>query len=125
LGFIELRGADRRRAAMSSRHLGSKFDPLDLEIIERVYEVGCAYIEARNLYRDPEKDAEEEDALRHQVFALAGPGPLEFDALCDKVLASMDQLSTCPEPLNTCHDLEGIPKDGSRTAISDSCQGLT
>jgi hypothetical protein len=68
------------------------FDPLDLEIVDRVYEVACAFIEARDLYREKKKEAEGEDALRKRVFALAGSagtGPLDFDALCEKVLESM------------------------------------
>jgi hypothetical protein len=83
-----------QEAAMGSSNLRQKFDPLDLEIIDRVYEVACAYIEARDLYRDTDKDAEEEDALRKLVFALAGPGQLDFDTLCDDVLASIDEYRT-------------------------------
>jgi hypothetical protein len=79
---------------MGSMTLRQKFDPLDLEIIDRVYEVACAYIEARDLYRETEKDAEEEEALRKQVFALARTGQLDFDTLCDDVLASMDEHRT-------------------------------
>jgi hypothetical protein len=71
-----------------------KFDPLDLEIVDRVYEVACAYIEARDLYRDPAKDTDEDDTLRKQVFAMVGDGPLDFDTLCDRVLASMDRYKT-------------------------------
>jgi hypothetical protein len=66
-----------------------KFDPFDLEIIDRVYGVACACIEARDLYRDQEKDAEEEAALRRQMFVLASTALLDFDTLCDKVLASI------------------------------------
>jgi hypothetical protein len=68
-----------------------KFDPLDLEIIDRVYEVACAFIEARDLYRDTKEVAEEEDALRKTVFACAGISSVEFDALCDRVLARVDK----------------------------------
>ena len=76
---------------MESMDLRKAFDPLDLELVERVYDVACAYLAARSLYRDPKQDTDEEDALRKQVFALAGNGPLDFDTLCDKVLARMDQ----------------------------------
>ena len=77
---------------MGSLNLRQKFDPLDLEIIDRVFAVACAYIEARSLYRDPAKDLDEENVLRKQVFAVAaGNGQLKFDTLCDRVLASMDQ----------------------------------
>ena len=62
------------------------FDPLDLEIIYRVYETARAHIEARDLYRDTEKNSEREDALRKTVFAFAGTSPVDFDTLCDQVL---------------------------------------
>src|SRR5262249_48092261 len=78
-------------ASMGSLNLRQKFDPLDLEIIDRVYDVARAYIEARDLYRDTTKDAQEEHVLRKQVFALAGPAFLDFDTLCDRVLLSIDQ----------------------------------
>ena len=76
---------------MGSMTLRQKFDPLDLEIVDRVYDVACAYIEARDLYRDTDKDAEEKDVLRKRVFALAGPDQLDFDTLCDDVLASIHE----------------------------------
>jgi hypothetical protein len=71
---------------MVSLNLRQKFDPLDLEIIDRVYDVARAYMEACNLYRNAVKDAQEEDVVRKQVFALAGSARLDFDALCDRVL---------------------------------------
>lgn len=71
--------------SLNARHA---FDPLDLEIIDRVYEVACAHIEARNLC-EPQKCAEEEDYVRQWVFALAGVGSFDFDSLCDKVLANI------------------------------------
>ena len=69
-----------------------KFDPLDLEIVERVYEVGCAYLAARDLNEHPTKHAEEEAALRETVFAVAGSGKLDFDTLCDSVIAQIENV---------------------------------
>jgi hypothetical protein len=74
---------------MGSANQSNTFDPLDLEIIDRVYEVGCAYIEARDLYCEPVNAGQREEALRKVVFASAGTGPVDFDRLCDKVLAHM------------------------------------
>ncbi len=74
--------------SFTSRHA---FDPLDLEIIDRVYETACAYIVAQNLC-DPERSPEEEDTLRQGIFVLAGKGSFDFDSLCDKVLANMAEL---------------------------------
>ena len=78
-----------------------KFDPLDLEIIERVYEAACAYIEAKNLYCNANQTAGEEDALRRSIFALADTGTIDFDILCDKVISvanADDRLRTRQEP---------------------------
>ncbi len=64
-----------------------KFDPLDLELLDRVYELACVYVEADNLCRTPEKEpAINQEALCKQIFVLAGSGPIKFDPLCDKVL---------------------------------------
>lgn len=66
-----------------------RFDPFKLEIVERIYEVACRHIEARDLYLATADLAREEQALRKLVFACAANGRLEFDALCDKVLARL------------------------------------
>jgi hypothetical protein len=65
------------------------FAPLDLEIIDRVYEAAWAQIEAREPFRDKQKDGERQEALRKRIFAVAGSGNIDFDDLCDKVLATM------------------------------------
>jgi hypothetical protein len=60
------------------------FDPLDLEILDRDYEVALAHIEARDLYRSAEPDAECENTLRKTVFSLADRHPVDFDALATR-----------------------------------------
>ena len=65
------------------------FDPLDLEIIDRVYEAAWAKIEARYLYRDTSRDDERQKALRRWLFVLAASGPVDFDTLYDKVETSL------------------------------------
>ena len=67
------------------------FHPLDLETIDRVYEAAWAQIIARDPFRNTAKDSECQEALRKRLFALAGPGSVDFDTLCDKVLASMPE----------------------------------
>lgn len=64
------------------------FGPLDLEIIDRVYEVASAHFEARYLYREVPCGGEVE-RLRKAIFACAASGRLDFDTLCDKVLAQL------------------------------------
>lgn len=67
------------------------FDPLDLEIIDRVYETAWAHLEAREPFRDREKDDERREALRKKVLAFAICGKIDFDTLCDQVLPTMSQ----------------------------------
>jgi hypothetical protein len=62
------------------------FDPLDLQIIDLVYEAAWAQLEARDPFRDIAKDPKRREALRRKVFAVATPGEIEFDSLLDKVL---------------------------------------
>ena len=67
------------------------FHPLDLETIDLVYEAAWAQIIARDPFRNTEKDSERQEALRKRLFELAGPGSVDFETLCDKVLASMPE----------------------------------
>jgi hypothetical protein len=50
------------------------FNPLDLEIIDRVYEATWAQVEARYPCRKREHDETRQKALRRWLFALAGGG---------------------------------------------------
>jgi hypothetical protein len=65
------------------------FDPLDLEIIDRVYEAAWAKLEACEPFRDSERDLERQEALRKQIMACATHGHVDFDDLCEKVLATL------------------------------------
>ena len=71
------------------------YDPLDLEIIDLVYEVAWEQVSARKPSQDTTKDQERKASLRKRVFALAGNGGTDFDTLLDRVLASL------PEPLRS------------------------
>jgi hypothetical protein len=68
------------------------FDPLDLEIIDRVYEAAWAQIEARDPKRDTSKDCDRQKVLRKLVFACACSGRVDFDRLCESVIASLARL---------------------------------
>jgi hypothetical protein len=75
------------------------FDPLDLEIMDRVFEAAWARVEAQEPLRDTVRDAERQEELRKIIFALAGTGHVDFDNLCDRVMANMPkQLIPGPEP---------------------------
>jgi hypothetical protein len=67
------------------------FDPLDLAIIDRIYDAAWAQLEAREPFRDKERDGERRDVLRKLIMDDTGTTTIEFDALYDKVLADMPQ----------------------------------
>ena len=76
------------------------FDPLDLEIIDRVVEAVWVRIEAQSSLRDGRTDDELKEMLRKQVMICAASGKVDFDALYDKVAASMSEAlgGKSPEP---------------------------
>jgi hypothetical protein len=71
------------------------FDPLDLEIIDRVYEAAWSRLEAQHPHRDKEDDGERQEELRKLVFAFAHTAKVglgnhvDFDALSEQVLDQM------------------------------------
>jgi hypothetical protein len=65
------------------------FYPLDLEIMDRVFDAAWAQLEAREPFRDRQNDGELRNALRKLVFDSAGSDKINFDTLCDRVLANM------------------------------------
>jgi hypothetical protein len=67
------------------------FNPLDLEIIDCVYEAAWAELEARDPFRDTEKDGELRQALRKLVMNNTGMDKVDFDTLYDRVLANMPE----------------------------------
>jgi hypothetical protein len=79
----------------------SAFDPLDLEIIDRVYEAAWAALIARDPSDNEEKDAARQKNLRQRLFALAQPGAIQFDALYELVTSSYDAPKVTPLVRNT------------------------
>ena len=67
------------------------FHPLDLEIMDRVYEAAWAQLEARDPFRDREHDGERQKKLRQYIMEHAGIDRIEFDTLCEKVLGNMPE----------------------------------
>ena len=65
------------------------FRPIDLEVIDRVYEVAWETIKAQDLFRDTNADEERKQRLRRMLFVLAKPGNVDFDQLCDQVLTNV------------------------------------
>jgi hypothetical protein len=84
----------REAAMMGSFQHPRVFQPLDLEIIDRVYEAAWAQVEAREPFCDRERDDERKEALRKLVMDNAGTGKVEFDTLYDRVLANMPETWT-------------------------------
>lgn len=62
------------------------FQPLDLEIIDRVYEAAWAALEASDPFRDRAQDGERRETLRKLVMDSIETGRVDFDILCDRVL---------------------------------------
>jgi hypothetical protein len=83
--FETIVGVGLREVSMGSRPRA--FDPLDLEIIDRVYEAAWAQVEARSPFRNPDSDGERREALRKYVISCAIEGKIEFDALYERVVA--------------------------------------
>jgi hypothetical protein len=67
------------------------FDPLDLEIMDRVYEAVWAQVEARKPSPDAQPDGELKETLRKLIMACAANGKVEFDSLYDKVEATLPE----------------------------------
>jgi len=63
------------------------FDPLDLEIIDRVYEAACARYEAQMPPSRPKDKLRE--SLRKRVMTCAASGNVDFDSLYEQVCASL------------------------------------
>jgi len=90
----------------------SVFDPLDLEIIDRVYDVAWAY--AQQSSPNTASDGTRQTALRKKIFSvarIAGPGHINFDTLTEAVLATM------PEQLDSRYL---SPLEASRTGFEAS-----
>ena len=61
------------------------FLPLDLEIMDRVYEAAWAELEACDPCRDREKDGERGETLRKLVMDQTGTGEVDFDTVLARV----------------------------------------
>jgi hypothetical protein len=64
------------------------FDPLDMEIIDLVYEVAWEQYSLREPTRNTGEDEERQSSLRKRIFALAGNGGVDFDTLLEPAEAS-------------------------------------
>jgi hypothetical protein len=76
------------------------FDSVDLEIMDRVYEVAWAQVQAREPSRNTASHGARQKALRGKILGVArilGPGHIDFETLTEVVLATIpEQLE--PEP---------------------------
>jgi hypothetical protein len=85
---LESASVNLREVIMGSFKHPRAFYPLDLEIIDRVYEAAWARLEACEPFRDRDRDLERQEALRKQIMACATAGHIDFDDLWEKVLAT-------------------------------------
>jgi hypothetical protein len=61
------------------------YDPLDLEILDRVFEAAWARFEAAAPDRERAQDDQRQKALRELIFALASGHPVDFDKLIERL----------------------------------------
>jgi hypothetical protein len=75
---------------MDSLHRHPAFDPLDLEIIDLVYEAACVHLASNHPHHGLAQE-EWQLMLRKRLFALAEPGRVDFDALWERALGTMTE----------------------------------
>jgi hypothetical protein len=66
------------------------FLPLDLQIVDMVYDAAWAHIVNNDPFRDTTHDGERKEALREKVIALA-QGSVDFDTLLNAVLRNISE----------------------------------
>jgi hypothetical protein len=66
------------------------FLPLDLQIVDMVYDAAWAHIVNNDPFRDTTRDGERKEALREKVIALA-QGSDDFDTLLNAVLRNISE----------------------------------
>jgi hypothetical protein len=91
------------------------FDPLDLEIIDRVYEVAWAHVQAHQPNRDTASDGKRQEALRKKIFGVArimGSGHIDFEPLTEVVLAIPGLSMPNVERLSEAGDRHVLQREG-------------
>ena len=96
------------------------FQPLDLEIIDRVDEAAWAALEASDPFRDRAQDGERGETLRKLVLEGTEPGRVDFDILCGRVLANMFENGLCSlgRPAHKTPGRRKSPAEGAGLSLS-------
>src|SRR5262245_1684113 len=76
------------------------YDPLDLEVIDLVFEAASVQIAAKHPLPSPEDESNRQARLKKLVFACAQPGSVKFDELLDKVLERASDLKGIVQPVS-------------------------
>jgi hypothetical protein len=76
---------------MNFLNLHPAFDPLDLEIIDLVYEAVCVHLASNYPDHGATPDEQWQPILRKRLFAIAEPGPVGFDALWERTVGNMTE----------------------------------
>ena len=77
------------------------FDPLDMEIIDLIYEVAWEQVSAREPDRDIAEDEERQASLRKRIFALAGNGGVDSTVCSTECLRAYRGRLGRPRPTET------------------------
>ena len=76
---------------MASTNKCTGFDPLDLAIVDSVYQAAWVQLVVRSPALNVEELEKRQQNLYQRVLALAKPGSVDFDTLYERAIASFDQ----------------------------------
>ena len=81
---------------MASTNKCTGFDPLDLAIVDSVYQAAWVQLVVRSPALNAEELEKRQQNLYQRVLALAKPGSVDFDTLYERAIASFDQTKITP-----------------------------
>lgn len=81
---------------MASTNKCTGFDPLDLAIVDSVYQAAWVQLVVRSPALNAEELEKRQQNLHQRVLALAKPGSVDFDTLYERAIASFDQTKLTP-----------------------------
>ena len=81
---------------MASTNKCTGFDPLDLAIVDSVYQAAWVQLVVRSPALNAEELEKRQQNLRQRVLAFATPGSVDFVSLYERAIASFDQTKITP-----------------------------
>ena len=81
---------------MASTNKCTGFDPLDLAIVDSVYQAAWVQLVVRSPALNAEELEKRQQNLHQRVLAFATPGSADFDTLYERAISSFDQTKITP-----------------------------